>query len=398
MSKIKYNLGIIFAIMLVVAGGIYIYFAHYAPLKPEHDTVISVWYVNDDALWQRFSRTVNEYNSDEGDEYGITVKTKAFASQAEMYDKICNLIENGGELPNLTICDTDFAAYMDSQGVLTSLDSYIRGWEISAINSDMVKAATADGRLTSVPIASETNVFMVNTDMFSDADAMSTFEKLCSTANEYYGRTGNSFFTITDYSLFFRTAAAQLGDDFDAVSPHDSNNKNSKYIYKLLAESAYNRGFGAVGADAAKQVADGKLACAIASSADVMKYAEYIDSDSVEFMEYPCMKDGESVYVEKVTSAAISKSDEDSERASALFIKWLVSEKVNSRFIGDSGYTQAIGVISNESYNEIYAKLADAVLELKNNGEICTYPASTDYSENSRNFDNVMNAIMGSLS
>ena len=398
MSKIKYNLGIIFAIMLVLAGGIYIYFAHYAPLKPEHDTVISVWYVNDDALWQNFSRTVNEYNSDEGAEYGITVKTKAFASQAEMYDKICNLIENGGELPNLTICDTDFAAYMDSQGVLTKLDSYIRGWDISAISSDMVKAAKTGERLISVPVVSETNVFMVNTDMFSDADAISTFEKLCSTADEFYGRTGNSFFTINDYSLFFRTAVAQLHDDFDAVSPHDSSSKNSKYIYKLLAESAYNRGFGAIGIDAAKQVADGKLACAIVSSADVMKYAEYIDSDSVEFMKYPCMKDGDSVYVEKVTGAAISKSDEDSERASALFIKWFVSEDVNSRFVGDSGYTQAIGAISTESDYEIYVKLMDAVAELKNNGEKCIYSARSEYSENSRNFENVMNAIMGSLS
>lgn len=398
MSKIKYNLGIIFAIMLIAAGVIYIYFAHYAPLKPEHDTAISVWYVNDDAMWQNFSRTVNEYNSDEGARYGITVKTKAFASQAEMYDKICNLIEDGGELPNLTICDTDFAAYMDKKGVLTNLDSYIRGWEISAINSDMVKAATVGERLTAVPIASETNVFMVNTDMFSDADAMSTFEKLCSTADEYYGRTGNSFFTITDYSLFFRIASAQLHDEFDAVSPHDSDNKNSKYIYNLLAESAYNRGFSAVGADAAKQVADGKLACAIVSSADVMKYAEYIDSDSIEFMKYPCMKDGESVYVEQVTGAAVSKADEDAERASAMFLKWFVSEKVNSRFVGDSGYTQAIGVISNESDYAVYGKLMDAVGELENNGEKCIYSASADYSENSRNFVNVMNAIMCSLS
>ncbi len=398
MSKVKYILGIIFAVILIAAGGIYIYFTHYAPLKPEHDTVISVWYANDDAMWRNFSRTANDYNADEGEQYGITVKTKAFASQAEMYDKICKIIEDGGELPNLIVCDTDFAAYMNEKGVVTDLNSYIRGWEISAINADMIEAATVDECLTSLPIASEANLFMVNTELFSDADAISTFEKLCSTADEYYSRTGDSFFTITDYSLFFRTAAAQLHDEFDAVSPHDSDNKNSKYIYKQLAESAYNRGFSAVDADAAKQVADGKLVSAIVSSADVMQYAEYMDSDSIEFYKYPCMKDGDSVYVEKVMGAAVTKADEDSMRASAMFLKWFVSEKINARFVGDSGYTQAIGVITDESEYAVYSKLMNAVNTLKTDGKQCIYPASAKYSENSRNFDNVMKAIMGSLS
>ncbi len=398
MSKVKYILVIIFAVILVAAGGIYIYLTHFAPLKPEHDTAISVWYVNDDAMWSNFSRTANDYNADEGAEYGITVKTKAFASQADMYDKICKIIDEGGELPNITVCDTDFSAYMNKKGVLSDLNSYMRGWEMSAISSDMIEAATAGECLTSVPIASEANVFMVNTELFSDADAISTFEKLCATADEYYSRTGNSFFTISDYSLFFRTASAELNDEFDAVSPHDSNNKNSKYIYKLLAESAYNRGFSAVDSDAAKQVADGKLASAIVSSADVMQYAEYMNPDSIEFYKYPCMKDGDNVYVEKVTGAAVAKADEDSVRASVLFLKWFVSEKINARFVGDSGYTQAIGVITDEPEYEVYSKLMSAVNALKTDGEQHIYPASAAYSENSRNFDNVMKAIMGSLS
>ena len=398
MSRIKYNLGILFAVLFVLAGGIYIYFEHYAPMQPKNDIVINAWYVNDDAMWQRFSKIVNEYNSGEGGEYGITVKAKAFSSRTEMYDKICKAIDEGGVLPDVAICDTDFAAYMDKQGALADMNSYFGSWETASFNSAMVEQAKSGDKLVAVPLAAETGVFMVNTDVFSDTEAISNFEKLCSVSDEYYGRTGNSFFTITDYSMFFRTAVAQLHDSFDAVSPHDTDNKNSKYIYKLLAESAYNRGFTAPEDNTAKQVAEGELGCAVISSADIMKYAEYIDADSIEFLKYPCMKDGDSVYTEKVTGAVITKSDSETERSAVMFLSWLASEEINSRMTEESGYIPANCSISSNSDYAVYEKLMDAVAKLQSRGERYTYPASAVYSENSRNFDNVLKAIMGSLS
>ena len=42
MSKLKYSLGIILAVVLIAAGAVYIYFAHYAPLKPDEATEVTV--------------------------------------------------------------------------------------------------------------------------------------------------------------------------------------------------------------------------------------------------------------------------------------------------------------------------------------------------------------------
>lgn len=397
MSKIKYSLGIFLAVVLVIAGAVYIYFTHYAPLRPDADTEVTVWYVSSDRMWQSFAGLADSYSKGEGAKYGITVRTKAFDSQTELYKQLDKAIDEGGSLPDMVVCDTDYAAYMAKSGVLADLSTYFGNWEASSFNKEMTEAASVDGGLVAVPIAAQTDVFMINTKLFSDFSAISNFEKLCSVADEYYSRNGGSFFTITDYSLFFRTAAAQLKDDFDAVSPHETSNKNCKYIYNLLAQTAYSRGFGDGGEDAAKQVGEGKLPCAIVSSAEVMKYAYAIDADTVDFAAYPCMKDGEPAYVEKVTGITMTASDSNSERASALFIRWLTSTENNSAFVGDSGYIPAAGAAVSVSDYAIYSELQTAMAERRNNSERYTFEASAEYSVNSRSFDEILNTIMDSL-
>ena len=397
MSKLKYSLGIILAVVLIAAGVVYIYFAHYAPLKPDEATEVTVWYVNNDKMWQNFAGLADNYSSGEGKKYGITVKVKAFDSRTELYKDLNKAIEEKGALPDMVVCDTDYAAYMADKGVLADLSSYFGNWEASSFSEEITEASSKDGTLVAVPIAAETQVFMVNTKIFPDISALSSFEKLCSVADEYYLRNGSSFFTVSDYTFFFRTAAAQLNDDFDAVSPYDTNNKNCKYIYKLLAEAAYNRGFEASGEDAAKMVGEGKYACAIVSSPDVMRYAYALNADDIEFATYPCMKDGEPAYVEKVTGITMTASDSDSERASAMFIRWFTSAEVESAFVGDSGYILPTGAAVSVSDFDIYSELQTAMAERRNKSEHYTYEASAEYSVNSRNFDDILNTIMDSL-
>ena len=397
MSKLKYSLGIILAVVLIAAGAVYIYFAHYAPLKPDEATEVTVWYVNNDKMWQNFAGLADNYSSGEGKKYGITVKVKAFDSRTELYKDLNKAIEEKGALPDMVVCDTDYAAYMADKGVLADLSSYFGNWEASSFSEEIAEASSKDGTLVAVPFAAETQVFMVNTKIFPDISALSSFEKLCSVADEYYLRNGSSFFTVSDYSFFFRTAAAQLNDDFDAVSPYDTNNKNCKYIYKLLAEAAYNRGFEASGEDAAKMVGEGKYACAIVSSPEVMRYAYALNADDIEFATYPCMKDGEPAYVEKVTGITMTASDSDSERASAMFIRWFTSAEVESAFVGDSGYILPTGAAVSVSDFDIYSELQTAMAERRNKSEHYTYEASAEYSVNSRNFDDILNTIMDSL-
>ncbi len=397
MSKIKYKLALAAAAVLLLGGVIYIYFAHYAPFKPDEPQTLSVWYVNDDAMWLGFYAMCGEYNESDGAGCGITISVKAFDTQAQLYDELCDALASGGEKPDIIACDTDFAAYLDSEDELADMDRYFGSWETSSYDKSMTAAAKSSKGLACVPIAAETNVFIVNTSLFADSEAISNFEKLCSVAGEYYDRSSKSFFTISDYSLFFRDAVAQLGEEFDGVSPHDTDSDNCKYIYKLLAETAYDRGFISSGGQAAKMLADGDIAAAIISSADLMKYADKLSGDEFEFVSFPYMKDGKPAYTQKVTGMTILASDSTRERSAAEFLRWFTTQKNNSSFVGDSGYLAAIGRESSSSEFALYEKLMDAVETMRKNGDDTTAAASAEYSVNSRNFENVLSTIMNSL-
>ncbi len=397
MSRVKYSLGIIMAVILFVAGVAYVYIAHYVQYKPEEEIELTAWYVDDDKMWKGFAGLVSDYNTDEGGKYGITVKVKAFDSDAQLYNELIKAIENDEELPDITACDTDFAAYLKQEGVLADLNKYFDSWDSSTINTQMLEAATYKGKLIAVPLASETEVFILNNSLFSDTDAIDTFEKLCTVSDEYYSRNSASFFSISDYSLFFRTASAQLGDDFDAVSPHDTDNENSKYIYNLIAQSAFNRGFCASNNDAAKLVADGELACAIVPSSQVMNYAYAMNAEEISFLNIPCMMEGESAYVEKIDALTLLKSSSDCEKAAASFLKWFSSSEINSKFVADSGFVPASGVSAVTSDYEIYPFLTAAMSDVRNNSEKYTFSASAEYAENRISFDEIMAAIMSSL-
>ncbi len=397
MSKIKYKLALAAAAVLLLGGVIYIYFAHYAPFKPEQPQTLSVWYVNDDAMWSGFYAMCGKYNETDGAGCGIKIGVKAFDTQAQLYDELSDALASGGEKPDIIACDTDFAAYLDSEDELADMDKYFGSWETSGYDKSMTTAATSSKGLACVPIAAETNVFIVNTSLFADSEAISNFEKLCSVADEYYDRSSKSFFTISDYSLFFRDAVAQLGEEFDGVSPHDTDSDNCKYIYKLLAETAYDRGFISSGGQAAKMLADGDIAAAIISSADLMKYADKLSGDEFEFVSFPYMKDGKPAYTQKVTGMTILASDSTRERSAVEFLRWFTTQKNNSSFVGDSGYLAAIGRESSSSEFALYEKLMDAVEAMRKNGDDTTAAASADYSVSSRNFENVLSTIMNSL-
>lgn len=397
MSKIKYKIALVMAAALLLGGVIYIYFAHYAPFKPDSEQDLSVWYVNDDAMWSGFNAMCGEYNETDGADCGIKISARAFDTRQQLYESVCSAIELDGELPDILACDTDFAAYLDDEGKLADMDKYFGSWETSDYDKNMTSAAKGSKGLASVPIAAETQVFIVNTDLFADSDAISSFEKLCSVADEYYKRSSKSFFTISDYSLFFRDAVAQLGEKFDGVSPHDTDSDNCKYIYKLLAETAYNRGFTSSGGETAKMLADGEIAAAVVSSADLMEYADKLSGDEFEFKSFPYMKDGKPAYTQKVTGMTILASDNTREKSAVMFLRWFTSQKNNSSFVGDSGYLAAIGRESSSSKYGLYEKLTDAMDTMRKKGDAKVVRASAEYSVNSRNFDNVLNTIMNSL-
>ena len=201
-----------------------------------------------------------------------------------------------------------------------------------------------------------------------------------------------------DYSMFFRPAMAHLGDNFDASNPRNTDNDNSKYIYNTLADAAFSRGFADMG-NPAELVIKGELPCAIVTTSQVMAFADEAKDGKISFQMLPLMKNGKSVYCERVVGATVIESDTDTdkERVAAAFIDWLSAQNNVEVLTAGSGYIPAVGNASDLKKYKLNSELCDAINEAAKQGKTVAFSPDGEYSVNSRSFDAVLKTIMGSL-
>lgn len=393
MSKIKYMLGIALAVLTLIFGAVYVYVTHYKPLAPENDTTITVWYANDSDLHD-VKRLTDEYNSGAGADVGVNVNAVSFFNSETLYIAVKNAISKGAEMPAAVICDADFAASLEKSGALGSMELFFDEWEASEFDGLMSTGCRGEKGILSVPLAATANVLVVNKELAGDASEYYVIEDLCAKAADYYEKSGSSFFTITDYPFFFRNAMIQLGDEFDGINPHDTDNSNCKYIYKILAETAYDRGLTAVEGSAVQLVANGKLACAIVPSRELAENGDAVDLDKIAVCPCPVMKNGHRACAQDITAITILKCDSDSEIAAAAYINWLTDDEVNPRLV-KSGAVPANG--SAVAKDELSSAINTAIEKTRNvkSGNTCT--ANADYLKNKEKFSIAMQNIMNSM-
>lgn len=352
---------------------------------------VSIWYARDNLMAESFGSFVGQFNKEKGAELNISVTIKAFQDERALLSAVESAVENDGELPQIIMGSPDLSAYLMKNGKLTDSELYQQSMDLSVYSDELIKACSCGNKLICVPIAAESDVMMINTAKYSDIKKLDSLENLCTIANDYYGESGEYFFTITDFAAFFSSAMAQLGDRFKAENPFEYENDNVRYIYDQLATSAFKRGYTAADANPAETVANGDLVCAVVSAGDVM--AAKADMSDVAFMPCPPMKDGKAVYVQRVTAMSVLQSDENTETGAAIFIKWFASEEINSAYVGFSGFTPAsgnAGGISKTGAPAVYSKLMTAVNSMNH----YVYNANADFALKSVDFNSIMDNIM----
>ncbi len=393
MARRKYTFAIVFAAVLLIGAALYVYFTRYAPIKLDESAEIQIWYADSSSIAESFESYVLRFNSEVGAECQVTATVKAFDTDKDMLETVMKAVKNGGELPDVIMCDPNIAAYLQSKNKLADMEAFKKKWDTNVCEDSIISECTYDGVLVSMPVASETNVLIVNTELFSEADSIDSFEELCNAANKYYAEEKESFFTISDYTAFFNSCMAQLGEQFKAENPFDCEDDNVRYIYDQLATSAFIRGYTAATDNPAAMAARGELACAVVSTSQVMEAEEYIDMNDIVFMPVPCMENGDKVYTREIIGMSIFKSDENTEKGAAIFIKWFTSEEINSEYVGYSGFTHATGNADTEEDTAdpvIYAELAETVDSM----EFKVSNANPYYAVNCYDFNSIMDNIM----
>lgn len=392
MIKQRFKLILIILLLLVVGSAVYIYFDRFAPVRLEQEEQITVWYVDDGVAMQRMDELVAEYNKGDGKDSGVTVVLRSFADDAAL----SAALSSATKLPNVVLCSADTAAMLNAEDRLYGLDGYFDRWKLSDCPDNYLEGAQVSGKLIGLPILSEADVLLLNTELFDDAKSLSTYERLCAISDEYYQRNDKSFYTVEDYSDFFRLQVLRLGGDFDGVNPHDSDDDNCIYIYnELLATSALNRGFDLPEKNTAKSVADGEIACAVLSSASITEELSG-DAEGLEILPVPHMKDGGSECVERLTMLCVLKSDENEELASCLFAEWFASEDVNTRLAEGSGCLATFGE-STAGSDKTAQKLLAVLDDMLDEYDSVIYPPDAKYAENSMEFDLNLATLMDGL-
>lgn len=354
---------------------------------------LELWYADTDLMTSRVESLTAEYNVGEGARDGVTVNAKAFAGEAELYDALRNAAFF--ELPDLVICDTNFAAALEAEDMLADIGDHFGKGDVRAFSDVFAMLSHYENDLIAIPLGATAGLYMENTKLLNGVSLPVDMEGLCEEAKSCYKSEGRSFFTMSDYSYFFRSAIAQLGEAFDAENPYDSDSENCKYVYNLLAETAYDRGFTACEGNPAQLVADGELSCALVSTAEVMSAAAETDPAVCRFAEQPVIRGGEKVYALKVTGITMLDGSENEELASAMFIKWLTDPDRLSKLNADTGYVSPNGSMICEG--EIGKELKEIMHGYLKKYENVIARADADFGGNMTAFNDVMRSIMISL-
>lgn len=396
MSRLKYNIFILIIILFGLGSGIYIYKTHYAPEKVDENTEIKIWYVGNNSMNARFGSIIEEYNAiDEKFKTDITVSATGFESYAKLNAELESAEPNA--FPDMIVCDADHAALYKDKNYTIKPSEYFDEWNLEGVNQDFLKCASIGKKLIAIPFAADIQMMLVNTDFVADAGNVSSIEELCALSKTYYDTYGKSMFSISGYAEFFRTAMAQLGEEFDAVSPRSTKNENCKYIYKLLAQCAFDRGMSS-SADAINDVISGKIPCAIVSSSEIMGHASALNR-SIKVYQCPHMEKGEQVYEPEVQCICICKTNTNRQNASAEFIRWFISEDINAKFVSDSGFipvTASMSAVSSSS--PAYSGIKNVISELDSKAKHVNYEPNPEYVANYAEFMYVMQLVMESLS
>lgn len=355
---------------------------------------VELWYADTDLLRSRIATAVSTYNAGKGSSDGVHVELKAFQSESELYEALDQAAEN--ELPELVICGANYAAGFAAEDKLADIDSYFKSSDLNDFSADFLMASEFEEKLTSIPMWATVGVLIRNDELCSDAGFPDSFESLCETAKAYYASNGKMYFTMTDYAYFFRNAVLQLGGDFDALSPYDTDSDDFKYVYNLLAETAYDRGFAAADGNAATLVASGEAVCALVSTADIMAATQDADMTVCSLAEYPLLRGGESVYTLDVTGITLMRGTEDKELASVKFIKWLTEEDNIEELTANTGYIPPCGKMTcgGETGRSLVSIVSRYQKEYKNT-LLC---ADAELAGRTAEFNGILSSIMRSLS
>lgn len=339
-------------------------------LNKNSPVTITVWHYYNGVQQTGFDDMVREFNDTVGMEKGIIVQAFSKNSINELADSVTaslNKEPGSDEAPNIFGCYADNAFIIDQMGMLADISQYFTEEELSEYVDSYIREGRFDGNTLKIfPTAKSTEIMIVNStdwEKFAAAEGVSyddlkTWESLVAVSEKYYNYTdaltpditndGKPFFGRDAVENYMLIGAKQLGkplvsEDGETVPYVD------KETVKRLWENYYvpfvKGYFAADGRFRSDDVKVGKVIAMVCSTTGAAYYPNEVTlSDDTVYpidnavLALPSFENTDPYAVQQGAGMSVIKSDEKTEYACTVFLKWFAETERNVGFAVDSGY------------------------------------------------------------
>lgn len=374
-------------------------------LDPKNPQEITVWNYYNGTQAIAFEAAVNQFNNSLGAEKGIIVTAQSKSSIEDLSAALtasANEEVGAEEMPDIFQCYSDAAAALDEKDLLVDLSKYITKEDRDKyINSYIEEGMLGkEGSWKLFPVAKGTEVLALNKtdwDYFAaktgaDTSKLSTWEGICSVAEEYYKWSGGrSFFGRDAFANYMIVGSKQLGTEIFTVKDGKAKVNLNEDIMKRLWDNfyiPYIKGYYKhTGRYRSDDVKIGEILCCVCSTSGMAYFPKEVTIESKDpypietiVLPVPNFENEEPYAVQQGASMAVAKSNEKREYASIIFLQWFTQAEQNVSYSIQSNYLPVTKEASSyEAIEKLLPSLSADVPEISRE----TIKAALDQVNNS---------------
>ena len=349
-------------------------------LDPDNPVSLKIWHYYNGTQQATFDQLLETFNSTEGKKQGIYVEGYSYGSVSDLEKAVTSALneEVGAEdLPDIFSSYADTAYAVQKKDKLADLSQYFSQKERDKYVDSYIKEGylNQDKKLYLIPVAKSTEVMMINkTDWepFEKAtgtsmDELLTTEGITKAAEKYYEWTdsltpdipddGKALYGRDSMSNYFVIGMKQMGEDIFSVKDGKVVVNTDKALMKRLWENyyvPYIKGyFASYGKFRSDDVKTGDILAYTGSTASAFYFPDEVETEEESYpieckiQQSPIMKGGKNYRVQQGAGMAVTKSDDQHEYASTVFLKWFTQKEQNLRFVSESSYLPVLKDANN---------------------------------------------------
>lgn len=304
---------------------------------------VVIWHVFTDYQMEAFQKIVDEFNASQ-EEVNVIVQAQPYN---DFDEKVMQAVRNG-EGPDIILDYPSTVMNYLEEGLVTDLSTYVSDAEIGiegfeeSLSPAVYQEATqfGEGGLYVMPVVTTGPVFFYNKTLYDDLGlkAPETWDELvenCKVIKEKNGMRGFGFDELEDGAqiLLMQNNAGYVDVDANKVT---FNTEKAAEVFEWFAEQVNQDYFKLKPDDYFSTEFGAEAIASFIGSAAGYTYVVDAVGDKFEFATAPLPQGGEIEWSPAWNRGAIVfKSDEDTERAAYLFLKYFVSPEVNTQWCID---------------------------------------------------------------